>query len=80
MAAPDEPVREMSGSGLDAAKMDADLYFSLHVKQLFRELRVGFRTTIGDRGANVLMGVNEGKPPVPRILFPAANAVGVLSP
>jgi photosynthetic reaction center cytochrome c subunit len=62
--APGEPVRAMGRSALDGAKMDADLGFAVHVQQHFPPLRVGFRTTIGERGANVVMGSNEGKLPV----------------
>ena len=62
--APGEPVRAMGRSALGGAKMDADLGFAVHVQQHFPPLRVGFRTTIGERGANVVMGSNEGKLPV----------------
>jgi photosynthetic reaction center cytochrome c subunit len=63
-AEPESPVRAMNEGDLDASKMDADLSFPLHLKQYFRELRVGFRTTIDDRDVNVVMGAIEGKPPV----------------
>jgi photosynthetic reaction center cytochrome c subunit len=64
LAAPARPTRDMAGAELDAARMDADLHFPIHIKQLFSDLRVWTPAKIGDRDAYVLLGMNTGKPPV----------------
>ncbi|MGA9981434.1 MAG: c-type cytochrome [Candidatus Sulfotelmatobacter sp.] len=61
---PGRPVREMHGADLDAAQMDADLHFPLHIKQVFAELRVEYPENIGDREAYVVSGTRNGQPPV----------------
>jgi photosynthetic reaction center cytochrome c subunit len=61
---PGQPVREMHGADLDAAQMDADLHFPLHIKQMFAELRVEYPENIGDREAYVVSGTRAGQPPV----------------
>ncbi len=60
----DRPVRDMHGSDLDAARMDADLHFPLHMKQVFDELRVEYPEKIGDRETYVLSGRRQGQSPV----------------
>jgi hypothetical protein len=61
---PGRPAREMHGPDLDAAQMDADLHFPLHIKQVFAELRVEYPENIGDREAYVVLGTRNGQPPV----------------
>ncbi len=63
-AKPGRPVRELHGADLDAAKMDADLHFPLHLKRMFDELHVEYPEKIGDREAYVELGTREGQPPV----------------
>jgi photosynthetic reaction center cytochrome c subunit len=58
------PVRDIHGAELDAAQMDADLHFPLHIKQWFAELRVEYPENIGDREAYVVSGARDGQPPV----------------
>jgi tetratricopeptide (TPR) repeat protein len=58
------PAREMQGADLDAAQMDADLHFALHIKQEFAELRVEYPEKIGNREAYVVVGTKQGQPPV----------------
>ncbi len=59
---PGRPVRDMHGADLDAAQMDADLHFPLHIKQVFAELRVEYPEKIGDREAYVVSGARDGQP------------------
>jgi photosynthetic reaction center cytochrome c subunit len=59
---PGRPIRDMHGADLDAARIDADLHFPLHLKQLFAELRVEYPEEVGDREAYVVVGANEGQP------------------
>jgi tetratricopeptide (TPR) repeat protein len=67
-SAPGRPVREMHGSDLDAARMDADLHFPVHIKQAFDELRVEYPEKIGGRDTYVISCVKVGQPPV-RLYF-----------
>jgi photosynthetic reaction center cytochrome c subunit len=64
LAVPRQPLRDMSGAELDAARLDADFYFPLRVKQLFNELRAGKSEKIGDREVTSVVGTNEGQVPV----------------
>jgi len=58
------PMRDMQDADLDAARMDADLQFPLHIKKVFSELHVEYPEMIGDREAYVVSGVRQGQPPV----------------
>ena len=61
---PGRPMRDLHGADLDAAQMDADLHFPLHIKQTFPELHVEYPEKIGDHEAYVLLGMQENQPPV----------------
>jgi photosynthetic reaction center cytochrome c subunit len=61
---PGRSIRDMHGADLDAAQIDADLHFPLHIRQVFAELRVEYPEKIGDREAYVISGIQEGQPPV----------------
>jgi len=61
---PNGPVREMHGSDLDAAQLDADLHFPVHIRQEFDELQVEYPEEIGGRDAYVLSCKKVGRPPV----------------
>jgi photosynthetic reaction center cytochrome c subunit len=65
---PGRPAREMHGSELDAAAMDADLHFAAHLKGMFSEAQVRDREKIGDHDAYLVIGRREGKPPL-RLYF-----------
>jgi len=62
------PLREMQGSDLDGAAIDADLHLATHLKQMFRETRTEGTEKIGDHDACVVVGQREGKPPI-RLFF-----------
>ncbi len=57
-------IREMHGSDLDGAAIDADLHLATHLKAMFRGMRVEGMEKIGDREAYALVGWREGKPPI----------------
>lgn len=59
---PGRPLRDMHGADLDAAQMDADLHFPLHIRQAFPELRVGYPERVGDREAYVISCSRVGQP------------------
>jgi hypothetical protein len=61
-AMPGHPRRPLQGEDLDAARLDADLHFPLHIRQIFPELRVEYPEKVGDLQAYVLVGVREGQP------------------
>jgi len=64
LSVPGHPVRELHGADLEAARMDADLRFPLHIRQLFAELHVEYPEMVGDREAYVISCSNVGQPPV----------------
>jgi photosynthetic reaction center cytochrome c subunit len=61
---PGRPAREMHGSELDAAAMDADLHFATHLKGMFSESQVHGTENVGDHEAYLVIGQREGKPPL----------------
>jgi photosynthetic reaction center cytochrome c subunit len=61
---PGRPTRDLQNSDMEAARMDADLHFALHIRQMFPELRVEYPERIGDRENYLLFCVREGRPPV----------------
>lgn len=71
---PGQPVRNLQGSDLDAAQIEADLRFPLHIKQRFAELRVDYPEKIGDREAYVVSCVDVGQPPV-KLYFDEASGL-----
>jgi photosynthetic reaction center cytochrome c subunit len=56
------PAREMHGSDLEAAAIDADLHLPTHLKEMFSHLEVRGTEKIEDHPAYVLIGGREGKP------------------
>jgi hypothetical protein len=59
---PGRPLREMHGSDLDGAAIDADLRLATHLKQMFSEMQVHGTEKVGDREAYLVVGQREGKP------------------
>ncbi len=64
MASPGRPLRDMNGSDLEAAKLDADLHFATDIKQIFSELHVEHEEKIGDQATYVIFALRKGQPPV----------------
>lgn len=58
------PAREMHGSDLEAAAIDADLHLPTHLKEMFGHAEVRGTEKIDDHPAYVLVGQREGKPPM----------------
>jgi len=61
---PGRPPRPMGPSEIDAARLDADLYFPIHLKEIFSELRVAPSEKVGGQDLTVVRGLRQGKPPV----------------
>jgi hypothetical protein len=57
-------VHEMSPSEVDAARMDAELFFPTALNRIFKQLRVEQSRRINGRDAYVLAGVRENLPTV----------------
>ena len=57
-------VHDMSPSEVDAARMDAELFFPASLRQMFKELRVEQEAQINSREAYVLAGTRENLPSV----------------
>jgi len=64
LGSPGRPMREMQGSDLDGAALDADIHLATHLKQLFSSLQVRGREKIGDHETYVVVGQRDGKPPI----------------
>jgi photosynthetic reaction center cytochrome c subunit len=61
---PGRPPRPMGPSETEAARLDADLYFPAHLKEIFHEFKVAQPEKIGDHEVAVVRALREGKPPV----------------
>ena len=61
---PGRPLREMHGSDLDGAAIDADLHLATHLKQMFSGMQVHGKEKIGDHEAYLVVGQRAGKPPI----------------
>ncbi|HEY3971733.1 MAG TPA: c-type cytochrome [Candidatus Sulfotelmatobacter sp.] len=69
LASPGRPgIREMHGSELDAASMDADVQLATHLKGMFSELQAQGTEKVGDRKAYVVVGMRTGNTPI-RLYF-----------
>ncbi|MGA7753218.1 MAG: c-type cytochrome, partial [Candidatus Sulfotelmatobacter sp.] len=62
VSVPNRPMRDLTGSDLDAARADADLQFALHLGEIFPDLRVEYPETVDGREAYMVVGVREGRP------------------
>jgi photosynthetic reaction center cytochrome c subunit len=61
-------VHMMSAAENDAAQMDADLYFAVHLKSLYQKFRVDAGEKIDGRDTYLVTGHSEGRPPL-RLYF-----------
>ena len=61
---PRRPVQAMNSSEAEAARLDADLYLPVRLKEIFDELRVRRAERINDHEVTLVVGVREGKPDV----------------
>jgi outer membrane lipoprotein-sorting protein len=64
MGSPGRPPRDMSAAEADAAKLDADLQFALHLKETFQQFRVGRPEKIGDAQCVTIIAIRKDQPPV----------------
>jgi photosynthetic reaction center cytochrome c subunit len=59
---------KMSAAENDAARIDADLYFASHAKNLYKKFTVTFGEKIDGHDTYLVIGRNEGQPPL-RLYF-----------
>lgn len=68
MGAPHRPTRDMHGSDIDGASMDADLHFATHLKGMFSQVETQGTEKVGDHDAYLVVGKRDGKTPL-RLYF-----------
>jgi photosynthetic reaction center cytochrome c subunit len=68
LGSPGRPLREMRGSDLDAAAIDADLHLATHLEKMFSKMQVRGVEKIDDKDAYEVLGQREGKTPI-RLYF-----------
>ena len=68
LGSPGRPLREMQGSDLDAAAIDADLHLATHLEKMFSKVQVRGGEKIDDKDAYEVLGQREGKTPI-RLYF-----------
>ena len=62
---PGRPLREMSASDQQAAKLDAEAFYPEQFEHEFTELKLQEHPEkVGDRETNVVLGLSKGQPPV----------------
>ena len=61
---PNGQQREMRGSDLDGAAIDADLHLATHLKAMFSGLKSRVAEKIGDHETYMVIGERSGKPPL----------------
>ncbi|HKF05176.1 MAG TPA: c-type cytochrome [Candidatus Sulfotelmatobacter sp.] len=68
LGTPGRPLREMHGSDLDGAAIDADLHLATDFKQMFSKMRVEGTEKIDDHQTQVVVGERQDKTPI-RLYF-----------
>jgi hypothetical protein len=64
LSVPGRPTHWMSQPEAEAARLDAEFYLPVRMKQIFNELRVVGPEKIEGKEATLVLGLREGKPPV----------------
>jgi len=68
LGTPGKPLREMHGSDLDGAAIDADLHLATDLKHMFSKMQVEGTEKIDDHQTRVVVGQREDKTPI-RLYF-----------
>jgi hypothetical protein len=64
LSVPGRPTHWMSQPEAEAARLDAEFYLPVRMKQIFNELRVVGPEKIEGKDATLVLGLRDGKPPV----------------
>jgi photosynthetic reaction center cytochrome c subunit len=68
LSVPGRPAHMMSASENESARLDADLYFPIHVKSLYSKFKVASAEKIDGHDTYLVEGHEEGRPPL-RLYF-----------
>jgi photosynthetic reaction center cytochrome c subunit len=71
---PGRPVSIMSRSESEAARLDADIYLAIRLRQIYGDFRVTAPEKIDEHQVNVVVGSSNGKPPV-KLYFEQQSAL-----
>jgi len=63
LSTPSRAVHYMSPAEMDAARMDAELFFPNRLKSIFKEFRVQQKEQLNGHQAYVVLGMRDGRPP-----------------
>jgi photosynthetic reaction center cytochrome c subunit len=74
LGVPGRPPRTMTGSENDAARMDADLYFPIHVKTLYQKFTVEPGEKVDGHDTTLVVGQNPEQPPL-RLYFDSQSGL-----
>lgn len=74
LGAPNRPTRDMHGSDLDGASIDADIHFATNLKKMFSQVETQGSEKIDDHDTYLVIGKREGKPPL-RLYFDAQSGL-----
>jgi photosynthetic reaction center cytochrome c subunit len=74
LGAPNRPTRDMHGSDIDGASIDADLHFATDLKKMFTQVETRGNEKIDDHDTYLVIGRREGKTPL-RLYFDAQSGL-----
>jgi photosynthetic reaction center cytochrome c subunit len=61
---PGRPARPLRDDELDAIRVDADLHFAIHIREIFPELRIEYPESVDRQDMYLIIGVRDGRPQV----------------
>jgi photosynthetic reaction center cytochrome c subunit len=74
LSSPGRGVKDMSPSEMDAATVDAELFFPASLKQMFNQLLVQSKEQVNDHETYVVLGTRDNRPPV-QLYFEAESGL-----
>jgi photosynthetic reaction center cytochrome c subunit len=74
LSTPGHTVHDMNPSEVDAARMDAELFFPASLNQIFKELRVQQEETLDGHPTYLVLGIRDNQPPT-RLYFDAESGL-----
>lgn len=74
LSTPGRAIHDMSPAEVDAAKMDAELFFSAGLQRIFKELRVRQKELVNGHETFLVLGMRENQPPV-QLYFDAESGL-----
>ncbi|MGA8431517.1 MAG: c-type cytochrome [Candidatus Sulfotelmatobacter sp.] len=74
LGAPNRPTRDMHGSDIDGASIDANIHFATDLKKMFTQVETRGSEKIDDHDTYLVIGKREGKTPL-RLYFDAQSGL-----